>query len=176
MTLSFLKACAFKNNFMFIKTERVATLLKCSAEKVYDLVKNGVLTPVFSFEGHDLFDEQKVLKYKDLRREFDSINYRSEFVPKYSLDELLRRKIVFQTQEERVFRSFSQKPKTMLMVAIETGIERANICWIVLELSKAKRIQLTRKQRCAISKYQAGYYTTDPELFTKVEQLTLFKW
>ena len=44
---------------------------------------------------------------------------------------------------------FSTRPKTMLEVSAETGIRRANVC---------------RYGLCPISKYRAGFYTTDPEL------------
>ena len=34
----------------------------------------------------------------------------------------------FLFQKQRVYRSFKEKPKTMLQVSQETGIYRANIC------------------------------------------------
>lgn len=65
----------------------------------------------------------------------------------------------FQAQFKRVFRAF-QQPKTMLMVSIETGILRANICRFVAELKEQKRIVLVKTGICKISKHRAGYYCT----------------
>lgn len=56
-------------------------------------------------------------------------------------------------QEKTVFLSFHEKPKTMLMVAIETGIERANICRYVAHLKKAEKIEVVRKGICPITKH-----------------------
>lgn len=64
-------------------------------------------------------------------------------------------------QKRKVFNSFFAQPKTMLMVAIETGIERASVCRYVAALRKENRIHLVRNGICSISKYNAGYYTTN---------------
>jgi hypothetical protein len=71
----------------------------------------------------------------------------------------------FQAQMRRVFAALYRQPKTMLMVSIETGILRANICRYVAEWEKENRICIVRKGICPISKYRAGFYTTNPELF-----------
>ena len=75
----------------------------------------------------------------------------------------------FQTQMQKVFTAFHKQPKTMLMVSIETGILRANICRYVAEWEKENRICIVRKGICPISKHRAGFYTTNPELFPIVE-------
>ena len=75
----------------------------------------------------------------------------------------------FQGQTQRVFTAFLRRPKTMLMVSIETGILRANICRYVAEWGKENRICIVRKGICPISKHRAGFYTTNPELFPIVE-------
>ena len=75
----------------------------------------------------------------------------------------------FQTQMKRVFAALYRQPKTMLMVSIETGILRANICRYVAEWEKESRICIVRKGICPISKHRAGFYTTNPELFPIVE-------
>ena len=75
----------------------------------------------------------------------------------------------FQAQMQRVFASLYRRPKTMLMVSIETGILRANICRYVAEWEKKSRIRIVRKGICPISKHRAGFYTTNPELFPIVE-------
>jgi hypothetical protein len=66
----------------------------------------------------------------------------------------------FEAQQKRVFAAFSRKPSTMLMVAIETGILRANICRYVAEWRKEYRIFLLGVSLCKISKHRAGYYST----------------
>ena len=75
----------------------------------------------------------------------------------------------FQAQMQRVFAAFLRHPKTMLMVSIETGILRANICRYVAEWGKENRICIVRKGICPISKHRAGFYTTNPDLFPIVE-------
>lgn len=73
----------------------------------------------------------------------------------------------FNAQMKRVFTAFYGQPKTMLMVSIETGILRANICRYVSMWSNEDQIRVTRKGVCPISKHFAGFYTTDPGLFPK---------
>lgn len=68
-------------------------------------------------------------------------------------------------QMTKVFKAFSSHPKTMLMVSIETGILRANICRYVAHWEKQNQIRLVRKGLCPISKNQAGFYTTNNEPF-----------
>lgn len=74
----------------------------------------------------------------------------------------------FQAQMKRVFAALYRQPKTMLMVSIETGILRANICRYVAEWEKENRICIVRKSICPISKHRAGFYTTNPELFPAI--------
>lgn len=74
----------------------------------------------------------------------------------------------FQGQVKRVFAALYRQPKTMLMVSIETGILRANICRYVAEWEKQNCIRIVRKDICPISKYRAGFYTTNPELFPAI--------
>lgn len=74
----------------------------------------------------------------------------------------------FGTQMKKVFKAFQQHPKTMLMVSIETGILRANLCRYVAVWRKENRIQVVRKGVCPISK-EGGvqFLTTNPEYFIK---------
>ena len=74
----------------------------------------------------------------------------------------------FHTQMKRVFAALYGQPKTMLMVSIETGILRANICRYVAEWEKENRICIVRKGICPISKHRAGFYTTNPDLFPAI--------
>ena len=73
-----------------------------------------------------------------------------------------------QAQMKRVFAALYRQPKTMLMVSIETGILRANICRYVAELERENCIKIVRKGICPISKHRAGFYTTNPELFPAI--------
>ena len=74
----------------------------------------------------------------------------------------------FQAQMERVFAALDRQPKTMLMVSIETGILRANICRYVAKWKKQNCIKVVRQGICPISKHRAGFYTTNPELFQPI--------
>ena len=74
----------------------------------------------------------------------------------------------FQTQMKQVFVTFYRQPKTMLMVSIETGILRANICRYVAKWEKQNCIKIVRKGICPISKHRAGFYTTNPDLFPAI--------
>lgn len=73
----------------------------------------------------------------------------------------------FEVQMKRVFAAFKRKPSTMLMVSIETGILRANICRYVAKWQKSNSIHLLKQGLCKVSKHRAGYYTTDTKLFTQ---------
>jgi hypothetical protein len=74
----------------------------------------------------------------------------------------------FQAQIKTIFQAFYCQPKTMLMVSIETGILRANICRYVAKWEKENRICIVRKGICPISKHRAGFYTTNPDLFPAI--------
>ena len=73
----------------------------------------------------------------------------------------------FEVQMKRVFAAFKRKPSTMLMVSIETGILRANICRYVAKWQKSNSIHLLKQGLCKVSKHRAGYYTTGTNLFTQ---------
>jgi hypothetical protein len=74
-------------------------------------------------------------------------------------------------QKAIVFKAFHEQ-KTMLMVSIETGILRANICRYVAKWQKSNSIHLLKHGFCNVSKHRAGYYTPDTNLFT--QPLNLF--
>jgi len=71
----------------------------------------------------------------------------------------------FQAQMTKVFKAFSKRPKTMLMVSIETNILRANICRYVAKWREQNRIEIVKTGFCIVSKHRAEYLTTDPSLF-----------
>jgi len=78
----------------------------------------------------------------------------------------------FEAQQIKVFEAFGRQPSTMLMVSIETGILRANICRYVSEWKKSKRIVLLGEGICRISKHRAGYYSTETTLFSQPLKLS----
>ncbi len=64
----------------------------------------------------------------------------------------------FATQKQKVYHAFADCPKTMLMVAVETNILRANICQYVAQWETEGRISLVKSGICPISKHRAGFY------------------
>ena len=84
--------------------------------------------------------------------------------------------IKYLTQEQRTFLSFKEYPKTMLQVSREIGIERANICRFVKMFRKRDHVAVVRQGLCPITKFKAGFLTTNPDLFPAVPvQPTLFE-
>ena len=78
-------------------------------------------------------------------------------------------------QKNKVFNSLKESPKTMLMVAKETGIERASVCWFVRSFRKNDTVRIFKVGYCPITKHRAAFLTTDKELFKDGnEQLSLF--
>jgi len=82
----------------------------------------------------------------------------------------------FVSQYKTVYQSFMERPKTMLMVCIDTGIMRENICRYVATMEEQGLIQIIKKGYCPYTHYVAGFYSTDKDLFTKsnVQQLNIF--
>lgn len=80
----------------------------------------------------------------------------------------------FIAQMDKVFKAFKEEPSTMLMVSVKSGILRANICRYVAAWEKQGRIAEVKNELCKISKFPAGYYTTDTKLFPKSNQVKLF--
>lgn len=78
------------------------------------------------------------------------------------------------TQLNLVYSSLLEKPKTMKMVEVDTGIERCYICWSVKKLREQGRLQVFETTLCKITKHKAGYLTTDRELFIRSNQYSLF--
>jgi len=69
------------------------------------------------------------------------------------------------SQMKTVFDAFKERPLTMLMTSEVTGIRTSNICRYVAKWLKEGEIQLLEYTICEISKKNAGYYTTDRNLF-----------
>ncbi|MCK0130398.1 hypothetical protein MWU59_02690 [Flavobacteriaceae bacterium F08102] len=80
----------------------------------------------------------------------------------------------FEDQMKIVFKAFYDRPKTMLMVSVETGILRANICRYVAKWRKANKIDKVKTDRCIITNHEANFLTTNPDLFPKSNQYKLF--
>jgi hypothetical protein len=79
----------------------------------------------------------------------------------------------FNTQMKCVFAAFRRKLSTMLMVSVESGVMRSNICYYVAELRKYNAIRVVRMGICPISKHGGvQYLTTNSELFPKSHLLT----
>lgn len=79
----------------------------------------------------------------------------------------------FRTQYQIIYQSFKEHPKTMLDVSLETGILRANICRYVADMEDKGLIQLLYKTEDEHTKFTAGYYTTNKELFHHVNNQQL---
>lgn len=82
----------------------------------------------------------------------------------------------FRAQYQIVYQSFKERPKTMLDVSLETGILRANICRYVAEMEGKGLIQLLYKMEDEHTRFTAGYYTTDKDLFRKEDSQQLNSW
>lgn len=63
-----------------------------------------------------------------------------------------------------------KKPKTMLSVAMETGIFRANICRYVAEMEGKGLIKLIYRAEDPITQRVAGYYSTNKEYFKETKK------
>lgn len=70
----------------------------------------------------------------------------------------------FQDQAKKVFAVFARRPSTMLMVSIETGILRANICRYVAAFQKEQALFIAFRGTCPISKHKAGFYSNRRDL------------
>lgn len=74
----------------------------------------------------------------------------------------------FKAQMKRVYKAFSETPKTMLQVSNETNVRRANICRYVGKWKKADKIGVAFLGVCPVSKKKGvQFLTTDPDLYLK---------
>lgn len=76
----------------------------------------------------------------------------------------------FTGQMKRVYRSFSERPKTMLQVATETNILRANLCRYIAKWKKQNKIELVKFGICPITKHRAGFYTTNQTIIKNLQK------
>lgn len=66
----------------------------------------------------------------------------------------------FSQQKKRVFNAFSRQPKTMKMVSVETGIDRANICRYCAQFREAGQLRFVGRWLCPVTFHRAGYLQT----------------
>ncbi len=64
----------------------------------------------------------------------------------------------FQTQFQEVFEAFKKHSSTMLMVSVETGILRSNICRYIAHMRKQDMIRVVKIDACKVSNHRASYY------------------
>jgi hypothetical protein len=79
----------------------------------------------------------------------------------------------FKVQLVKVYNAFKDKPMTMLEADYYTGIMRSNICWHIEYLKEQGIIALIQKRKCSVTGFEAGEYTTNPNLFPKPNQAQL---
>lgn len=82
-----------------------------------------------------------------------------------------KQKKSFKGQLKRVYKAFTEKPKTMLQASKEADVRRANICRYVAKWRKADKIGVAKYGVCPVSKHRAGFYTTNPQLFIKPKKM-----
>lgn len=64
----------------------------------------------------------------------------------------------FRAQKETIHNSIASEAKTMLMIFIDTGIVRANVCRRIAELQDEGRVKLAYKTFCKATGHRASYY------------------
>lgn len=80
----------------------------------------------------------------------------------------------FLNQLKRTELYFKEFTATRYMAAVDTGINRANICRYIATLKKSNSIAIVKRDKCQISGCTAQYLTTNPELFPSDNQLKLW--
>jgi hypothetical protein len=80
----------------------------------------------------------------------------------------------FKNQFLRSFEGFLRQPMTMKELSVAIGIDRANLCRYVRQMQCEGTIAIVKRTYCSITKHLANKYTTNPELFPKNLQLSLF--
>jgi hypothetical protein len=89
----------------------------------------------------------------------------SQMTASPDVDSFLQRKVrEFNLQYQIVYEFFSECPKTMKQVSVETSIDRSNICRYVAVMEKKGEISLSYKGTCPITGMQAGFYLTNKDV------------
>lgn len=79
-----------------------------------------------------------------------------------------------QTQMQAVYEAFRERPQTMMEVSVSTGILRPNICRYVAKWEKRNMITVVKKAKCSVTKHEAKFYSTNPDLIPKPGQSEMF--
>lgn len=61
-------------------------------------------------------------------------------------------------QLSKVRLSFMERPKTMLMVSHDTGVERANICRYVNKMRDTGQLEIVKRGLCEVTGCRAMFY------------------
>jgi hypothetical protein len=77
-------------------------------------------------------------------------------------------------QFSKVYKGFYEQPQSMKMLSMKLNIDRANICWFCRALRANDNLDIAKKGFCEITNRVVNYYTTNPDLFVKSNQLKLF--
>lgn len=77
-------------------------------------------------------------------------------------------------QFNSVYKGFFDQPQSMKMLSIKLNIDRSNICWYCRDLRNSNKLEIAKKGVCKITKRVVNFYTTNPDLFPKSNQLKLF--
>lgn len=80
----------------------------------------------------------------------------------------------FKNQYLKAFAGFFSQPMTMKELSVATGIDRANLCRYCRLMRMSGTIAVVKRTYCSITKHLANKYTTNPDLFPKNIQLSLF--
>lgn len=78
------------------------------------------------------------------------------------------------TQLKTIFEYLQNHTATASMTAEATGIPQKSICRYKRDLEKRGLLCEVRKGFCELTKFRAWYLTTNPDLFPKSNQLTMF--
>jgi hypothetical protein len=72
----------------------------------------------------------------------------------------------------RTYAAFYDRPATMRMVEVETGILRPNICRYVAYLEATGLIQKVRIGYCPFTRHRAGFYSTNPFIYNRIQAVS----
>lgn len=80
----------------------------------------------------------------------------------------------FRTQLQTIFEYLKENTSTASMVTEYTGVPQKSICRYKRDLEKQNLLNEVEKKLCMVTGFRAWYLTTNPDLFPKSNQLTLF--
>lgn len=80
----------------------------------------------------------------------------------------------FQNQKKTIFEYLKHHTATASMVSDVTDVPQKSICRYKRDLEKQGLLFEVVKKHCELTGFRAWYLTTNPELFPKSNQLTIF--